>query len=36
MVSPIPQDARPGDPRWEVAYLELANGLVMAGARAKH
>jgi hypothetical protein len=34
-VTPIPEDARPGDPRWEVAYLELANGLVMAGARAK-
>jgi hypothetical protein len=33
-VTPIPE-ARPGDPRWEVAYLELANGLIMAGARAK-
>lgn len=34
-MTPIPEDARPRDPRWEVAYLELANGLIMAGAKAK-
>lgn len=34
-MTPIPEDARTGDPRWEVAYLELANGFVMAGAKAK-
>ncbi len=31
----IPEDAAPNDPRWEVAYLQLAHGLVMAGTRAK-
>lgn len=31
----IPEDANPNDPRWEVAYLHLAHGLVMAGTRAK-
>jgi hypothetical protein len=35
MVTPLPEDARPDDPRWAVAYLELAHGLVMAGAKAK-
>lgn len=34
-MTPIPEDARPRDPRWAVAYLELANGMVMAGAKAK-
>ena len=32
---PIPEDASPRDPRWEVAFLDLAHGLVMAGAKAK-
>ena len=31
----IPENARPGDPRWTIAFLELAQGLVMAGAKAK-
>ena len=31
----IPEDADPNDPRWEVAYLQLAHELVMAGTRAK-
>ena len=35
MVTPLPEDARPDDPRWAIAYLELAHGLVMAGAKAK-
>jgi hypothetical protein len=34
-MGPIPEDALPGDPRWEVAFLELAHGLVKAGARSK-
>lgn len=34
-MTPIPERARPDDPRWAVAYLELATGLVIAGARAK-
>lgn len=25
----------PGDPQWDIAFLELAHGLVMAGAKAK-
>ena len=32
---PIPQSAKPDDPRWAYAYMALANSLVMAGARAK-
>jgi len=32
---PIPENARPGDPRWAVAFLDLAQGLVTAGAKAK-
>lgn len=32
---PIPENASPGDPRWTVAFLDLAHGLVMAGAKAK-
>ncbi len=32
---PIPEDAKPRDPRWAIAYLELAHGMVMAGAKAK-
>jgi hypothetical protein len=35
VVTPLPEDARPDDPRWAIAYLELAHGLVMAGAKAK-
>jgi Flagellar transcriptional activator (FlhC) len=34
-VTPIPADARARDPRWAIAYLELANGMVLAGAKAK-
>jgi len=34
-VKPIPEDARPGDPRWAIAFLDLAHGFVMAGAKAK-
>ncbi len=34
-MTPILEDARSGDPRWECAFLELAQGLVMAGAKAK-
>jgi hypothetical protein len=34
-MKPIPENARPDDPRWAVAYLDLAHGLVMAGAKAK-
>ncbi len=34
-MTPIPEGARPDDPKWAAAYLELANGLVMAGAKAK-
>ena len=34
-MNPIPEDASPEDPRWEIAFLELAHGLVLAGAKAK-
>lgn len=34
-MTPILEDARPGDPRWECAFLDLAHGMVMAGAKAK-
>lgn len=34
-MTPIPEDAKPGDPRWECAYLVLAQGLIMAGAKAR-
>lgn len=34
-MTPIPEDAKPGDPRWECAYLDLAHGLIMAGAKAR-
>lgn len=34
-MNPIPEDASPSDPRWEIAFLELAHGLVMAGAKGK-
>ena len=34
-MKPIPENARPGDPRWDIAYLDLAHGLVMAGAKAR-
>jgi hypothetical protein len=34
-VTPLPEDANPRDPRWAIAYLELAHGLVRAGAKAK-
>jgi Flagellar transcriptional activator (FlhC) len=32
---PIPENARPDDPRWAIAFLHLAHGLVIAGAKAK-
>lgn len=32
---PLPKLARPCDPRWGLAFLELAHGLVTAGAKAK-
>jgi len=32
---PIPRDARHGDSRWEREFLELAHGLVRAGAKTK-
>jgi hypothetical protein len=34
-MTPITEDARPGDPRWSVPYLKLAEGLVAVGAKAK-
>ena len=34
-MTPLPAHARPADPRWSVAYLQLAEGLVCAGAKAK-
>jgi len=34
-VQPIPENARPGDPRWGLAFLDLAQGMVIAGAKAK-
>ncbi len=30
----IPESARPGDLQWDIAYLSLAHGLVMAGAKS--
>lgn len=32
---PIPKDADPTDPRWESAFLDLAQGFVMAGAKVR-
>jgi len=32
-MNPITLDAQPSDPRWEREFLELAHGLVMAGAK---
>ena len=32
---PIPEHVSAGDPFWEIAFLDLAHGLVMAGAKAK-
>jgi len=32
---PITRDAQPSDPRWEREFVELAHGLVMAGAKTK-
>jgi len=34
-VTLLPEDARLADPRWECAFLQLAHGLVIAGAKAK-
>ncbi len=34
-MTPIPAHAQPGDPRWAVAFLQLAEGLVDEGAKAK-
>ena len=34
-MNPIPETARPDDPLWGIAYLALAHGLVMAGAKGK-
>jgi len=34
-VKPIAENASPHDPRWSVPYLKLAEGLVVAGAKAK-
>ncbi len=34
-MKPIPEDARPDDPRWAIAFLQLAHDLVIAGAKAK-
>ena len=34
-MTPIPENARPGDPRWAIAFLDLAHGLIMAGAKPK-
>jgi len=34
-MKPLPDNARPGDPRWAIAFLDLAEGLVMAGAKGK-
>jgi len=34
-VKPIPEGADPTDPRWESAFLDLAHGLVMAGAKVR-
>ena len=34
-MNPLPEDASPEDPHWEGAFLDLAQGFVMAGAKAK-
>lgn len=34
-MKPIPENARPRDPRWTIAFLDLAHGLVMAGAKGR-
>lgn len=34
-MTPIPDDAGPQDPRWTIAFLDLAYGLVMAGAKGR-
>lgn len=34
-MTPLPEQARPRDPRWAIAFLDLAHGLVIAGAKAK-
>jgi hypothetical protein len=34
-VTPITEGARATDPRWTVPYLQLAEGLVLAGAKAR-
>jgi hypothetical protein len=34
-MNPIPQDASPTDPFWEREFLDLAHGLVMAGAKTR-
>ncbi|MBE0623470.1 MAG: hypothetical protein IH606_01535 [Burkholderiales bacterium] len=34
-MAPIPENAKPDDPRWALAFLDLAQGLVRAGAKAK-
>ena len=34
-MNPIPEGASPVDPRWEIAFLDLAHGFVLAGAKAK-
>ena len=34
-MTPLPEQAKPRDARWGLAFLDLAHGLVMAGAKAK-
>ena len=34
-MNPIARDAQPSDPRWEREFLDLAHGLVTAGAKTK-
>lgn len=34
-MTPIAENASPRDPRWSVPYLKLAEGLIIAGAKAK-
>lgn len=34
-MTPIPDNARPDDPCWAIAFLHLAHDLVIAGAKAK-
>ena len=34
-MTPLPEEAGPRDARWGLAFLALAHGLVMAGAKAK-